>query len=72
TPLGTPLGSPNRTPSPPPNGNMANRPWLDQDAVAVPGAQHNLPRNPEKFLPKFDPSNNESAEENIKKFMLAI
>lgn len=29
TPPTTPQGSPNRTPSPPPNRNMANRPWLD-------------------------------------------
>ena len=42
TPPRTPQGSPNRTPSPPPDRNMANRPWLDQDAVVVPRAQHNL------------------------------
>jgi hypothetical protein len=48
------------------------RPWLDQDAVAVPGAQHPLPKHPEKWLPKFDPDSKQIAEDHIKKFMLAI
>jgi hypothetical protein len=30
------------------NQNNPTRPWLDQDAVAVPGPQHPLPKDPEK------------------------
>jgi hypothetical protein len=30
-------------------------PWLDQDAVVVLGFQHDLVKNPIKFLHKFDP-----------------
>jgi ribonuclease HI len=54
------------------NQNNPARPWLDQDAVAVPGAQHPLPKHPEKWLPKFDPDSKQIAEDHIKKFMLAI
>ena len=32
-------------------------PWLSQDAVSILGVQHDLPKNFEKFLPKFDPVN---------------
>jgi hypothetical protein len=38
------------------NQNNPARPWLDQDAMAVPGDQHPLPKHPEKWLPKFDPN----------------
>jgi hypothetical protein len=31
-----------------------------------------LPKNPEKWLPKFDPDSKQIAEDHIKKFMLAI
>jgi hypothetical protein len=54
------------------NQNNPARPWLDQDVVAVPGAQHPLPKHPEKWLPKFDPDSKQIAEDHIKKFMLAI
>jgi hypothetical protein len=54
------------------NQNNPSRPWLDQDVVAVPGAQHPLPKHPEKWLPKFDPDSKQIAEDHIKKFMLAI
>jgi len=37
------------------NQNNPTRPWLDQDALVVPGAQHPLPKQSEKWLPKFDP-----------------
>ena len=72
---------PQKTPSPPPtprnmagvNANPnANMPWMDQDAVAVPGIQHPLPKHPEKLLPKFNPESNEPAEDHVKKFMLAV
>jgi hypothetical protein len=48
------------------------RPWLDQDDVVVPRAQHPLPKHSEKWLPKFDPDSKQIAEDHIKKFMLAI
>jgi hypothetical protein len=54
------------------NQNNPARPWLDQDAVVVPGAQHPLPKHPEKWLPKFDPDSKQIAKDHIKKFMLAI
>ena len=52
-----------------PNSNM---PWLAQDAVAVPGDQHPLPKHPEKLLPKFNPELREPVEDHVKKFMLAV
>ena len=50
----------------------SNRPWLAVDAVAVPGAQHPLPKHPEKLLPKFDPDNDITPEDHIKQFMLSL
>jgi hypothetical protein len=58
--------------SPMENQNNPARPWLDQDVVAVPGAQHPLPKHPEKWILKFDPDSKQIAEDRIKKFMLAI
>ena len=40
--------------------------------MVVPRPQHPLPKHPEKWLPKFDQDSNQSAEDHIKKFMLAI
>jgi hypothetical protein len=54
------------------NQNNPARPWLDQDAIALPGAQHPLPKHMEKWLPKFDPDSKQIAEDHIKIFMLAI
>ncbi|CAF4140590.1 unnamed protein product [Adineta steineri] len=52
--------------------NMAaNRPWLAADVVAVPGAQHPLPKHPSKLLPKFDPDNDITPEDHIRQFMLS-
>jgi hypothetical protein len=50
----------------------ANRPWLVMDAIVVPRAQHPLPKHPEKLLPKFDPDNDITSEDHIKKFMLCL
>jgi hypothetical protein len=56
-----------------PNQNQPPyQPWLTPDAVVVPGIQHDMPKHPEKFLPKFDPDRKDSAENHIKKFLLAI
>jgi hypothetical protein len=54
------------------NQNNLARPWLDQDAVAITGPHHPLPKHPEKWLPKFDPDSKQITEDHIKKFMLAI
>ena len=50
----------------------ANRPWLATDDVAVPRAQHLLPKHPEKLLPKFDPDNDITPEDHIKQFMISL
>jgi len=49
-----------------------NQPWLVKDAVAIPGRIHNLPRHPEKLLPKYNPEASGSPKDHIKKFILAI
>jgi hypothetical protein len=69
---GKPPSRPSTPTTPMANQNNLARPWLDQDVVAVPGAQHPLPKHPEKWLPKFDPNSKQIAEDHIKKFMLAI
>ena len=51
---------------------VANRPWLAVDVVAVPGAQHALPKHPEKLLLKFDPNNYVTPKDHIKQFMLSL
>jgi hypothetical protein len=38
--------------------------------VALPGEVHEMPKNPENVLPKFDPNKKESFEEHFKTFML--
>jgi hypothetical protein len=57
-------------------GNNPNpqpyEPWLLPDVVSIPGVLHDLPKHPEKFLPKFDPEKKDSAEDHVKKFLLAI
>ena len=45
---------------------------LNEDAVAVPGVQHNLPRHLEKILPIFNPDENQPAEEHLKQFKMKI
>ena len=49
-----------------------NRPWLDQDAVFFPGKQHKLPKNPEKWIPKFNPDEISPIENHSKNFMQSI
>jgi hypothetical protein len=39
------------------------QPWLVPDAVIVPRILHDMPRHPEKFLPKFDPDRKDSVED---------
>jgi hypothetical protein len=52
---GSSSSQPSTPPTPMANQNNPARPWRDQDAVAIPGPQHPLPKHPEKWLPKFDP-----------------
>jgi hypothetical protein len=52
---GKPPSQPSTPNSPMTNQNNPARPWLDQDAVAVPGAQNPLLKHLEKWIPKFDP-----------------
>jgi hypothetical protein len=54
------------------NQPQDNQPWLARDALEIPGWVHNLPRHPEKLLPKFDPETSGLPEDHIKKFILAI
>ena len=52
--------------------DQLNIPWLDQDAVFIPGQQHKLPKNPEKWIRKFNPDEISPTEDHIKTFMQAI
>lgn len=50
----------------------ANLPQVVVDAIAIPSAQHLLPKHPEKLLTKFDPNNDVLVEYHIKHFMLSL
>ena len=50
----------------------ANRLWLAANFIAVPNAQHPLPKHPKKPLPKFDPDNDVTPEDHIKQLMLSL
>ena len=49
-----------------------NKPWLYGDDVSVLGDQHRLPRNPEKWLPKYNPDEKIPMEDHIKYFVQAM
>ena len=49
-----------------------NIPWLDGDTISVLGDQHKFPKNPEKWLPKFNPDDKIPTEYHIKYFMQAV
>ena len=54
-------------------GNMAaNRRWLTINPLATSGPQNDLPKNPDKLLPKFDPNDDILPKTHIDKFMLAM
>ena len=42
------------------------------DAIAIPGAQHPLPKHPQKLLPKFDLDNDVTPEDHIKQFIISL
>jgi hypothetical protein len=55
------------------NANQQNnQPWMVPDVIVVPRAIHQLPKHPEKFLPKFEPDKNDFAIDHIKNFKLTI
>jgi hypothetical protein len=49
-----------------------NQPWLAKYAPEILGWVHNLPRHPEKLLPKFDHETSRLPEDHFKEFILAI
>ena len=49
-----------------------DRPWLRRGAVVVLGLQHNLPKHPDKLLPKFDTDDKGLAKNHIDKFILVV
>ena len=50
----------------------SNQPWLVVDAIAIPHAQHPLPKHPDKHLPKFNPDNDVLPKDHIKRFMFSL
>jgi hypothetical protein len=46
--------------------------WMSQGALNIPGQMHDLPKHPERLLPKFDPDKSCSPEYHINNFYLAI
>ena len=52
------------------NNNDSLQLRLLQDAPAIPGRQHRLPKHPEKLLPRFNPDSKEPTEDHIQKFIL--
>ena len=49
-----------------------NQPWLDRNVVVVLGITHNLPKQPDRLLPKYGLDIFGKLEDHIKKFILAI
>jgi hypothetical protein len=55
-----------------PKPNQPYEPWLLLDSIFILGVLHDIPKHPEKFLPKFDPKRKESVEDHVKKLLLSI
>ena len=49
-----------------------DRPWLQCGAIVVPGLQHNLPKHPDKLLPKFDPDDKGLSKNHVDKSILVV
>ena len=49
-----------------------NRPWIDLDTVLIPRQLHKLPKNPEKWLPRFNLDDMIPAKDHVKSYMQAI
>ena len=52
--------------------DQLNRPWLDLDVFLVPGQLHKFPKNPDKWLTRFNLDDRIPTEDHIKNFMQAI
>ena len=50
----------------------ANPQWLTINPIAISGTQNDLPKNPEKLMPKFDPNDDILPKTHLGKFMLAM
>jgi hypothetical protein len=50
----------------------SNKPWIVADNIAIPCAQHPLPKYPKKLLPKFDLDNDVTPKDHMKQFMLSL
>ena len=48
------------------------KPWITNDAISIPGTSHPFPKNPQKFLPKYDLDDDVLPEYHIKQFMNAL
>jgi hypothetical protein len=70
----SPIPSPPPSPPRQPNtmAGVPRTPWRTLGAVNVPGNQHDLPKNPDKWLPKFNPESRETPDDHINKFMLVV
>ena len=51
---------------------VANPRWLTINLLAIFGPQNDLPKNPDKLLPKFDPDDDILPKTHLDKFMLAM
>ena len=51
---------------------MENRPWTNPRDVQLPGPLHPLSKNPERWLPKYNPDDDLLAEEHLHNFMFAM
>lgn len=51
---------------------MTQQPWLSASAVNVLGAQHDMPKHLEIFIPKYNPEGPISPEEHINQLMLSL
>ena len=50
----------------------AYKPWLTIDAIDIHGPTHPFPKNPQKFLPKYDPDDDVLPEHHINQLMDAL
>jgi len=70
----SPIPSPPPSPSHQPNtkAGVSRKPWRTLGAVNVPGKQHDLHKNIDKWLPNFNPESKETPDDHINKFVLAV
>ena len=49
-----------------------NKPWMDRNTESMPKLQHPLPKNPKKWLTKFNPDTKKPVDDHINRFMLRM